>query len=311
LLLAIADWFTLRTGLVPHAPAVLTVIVALSLAAFLLRFLLIAWGLRRSSGRRLTAVSEMLLTAGVLLTLLFGMTNWMLRLQGFVVLNERETARLHGGTDLQVFEAGPLARLDEMNLALALDELELVPAGGDGFVPLSRLRVWREGEEAVQLEVQPSSSASSGSLRFLQGAFGFAPRVVILRNEETVFDRVVPFRTERRGPSGVSFEGRFVLEREGLEVAGVVSLASLDEGMRGHATLHLTVGRGGSVIGRGSLLPGHFAEIGEGYRVGFAGLDRWSEVLVSRRNYRTTVLVGVSLALLGAVVWPLAAWRGW
>jgi hypothetical protein len=311
LLLAAADWALLRAGLVRHDPALLTAIVASSLAAFFLRCLVIAWSLRRPGHLTWSTLSELVLSVGVLLALLFGMANWVLRLHGFVVLNEHETALLHGGTDLQVFEAGPLARLEEMNLTLALDELELVPAGQGGFLPRSHLRVWRGTEDAARLEIEPSASAASGSLRFLQGAFGFAPRVVILRGEETVFDRVVPFRTERRGPSGVTFEGRFRLEGENLDVAGAVSLASLDEGMRGHATLQLTVARDGNVIGRGSLVPGHFAEIGEGYQVGFAGLDRWSEVLVSRRNYRTMVLLGVGMALLGAAVWPLAAWRGW
>jgi hypothetical protein len=209
-----------------------------------------------------------------------------------------------------MFEAGPLARLEEMNLVLALDELELDPAGEGGFLPRSRLRLWREDEGPRRHELRPNTSVSVGPLRLLQGAFGFAPRIVILRDEETLFDRVVPFRTVRRGPTGVSFEGRFLLEREGLDVAGVVSLASLDEGMRGHATLSLTVRRAEAVIGRGSLLPGHFAEIEEGYRVGFAGLEKWSEVLVSRRNYRGFVLLGTGLALVGAILWPVAVWRG-
>jgi hypothetical protein len=197
-----------------------------------------------------------------------------------------------------------------LKLVLALDELELDPAGEGGFLPRSRLRLWREGEDVRRHELRPSASVSAGSLRLLQGAFGFAPRIVILRDEETLFDRVVPFRTERRGPTGVTFEGRFLLERESLDVAGVVSLASLDEGMRGHATLSLTVRRDDALIGRGSLLPGHFAEIEQGYRVGFAGLERWSEILVSRRNYRGFVLLGTSLALVGAILWPVSIWRG-
>ena len=57
------------------------------------------------------------------------------------------------------------------------------------------------------------------------------------------------------------------------------------------------------------MLPGHFAEIEQGYSIGFAGLEKWSEVDISRRNYRKTVLAGSVIAVIGAVLWPLAAWR--
>ena len=49
--------------------------------------------------------------------------------------------------------------------------------------------------------------------------------------------------------------------------------------------------------------------IEEGYRIGFAGLEKWSEVDVSRRTYGGAVLAGAALALAGAVLWPIAAWR--
>ena len=79
--------------------------------------------------------------------------------------------------------------------------------------------------------------------------------------------------------------------------------------MRGHATLVLAVTREGVAIGRGKLLPGHFANLEQGYRVGFAGLQKWSEVDVSRRTYGSAVLAGTVLALGGAVLWPFAAWE--
>ena len=88
-------------------------------------------------------------------------------------------------------------------------------------------------------------------------------------------------------------------------------LASLDEGMQGHATLHLTVERDGELIGRGSLLPGRFAEIDQGYRVGFAGLEKWSEIDISRRHQGGLVLAGMGLAVAGAALWGVAAWRRW
>ena len=45
---------------------------------------------------------------------------------------------------------------------------------------------------------------------------------------------------------------------EALAVDGVVDLTSLDQGMRGHATLRIAVARDGATLGRGGLLPGHF-----------------------------------------------------
>ena len=50
-------------------------------------------------------------------------------------------------------------------------------------------------------------------------------------------------------------------------------------------------------------------DIEQGYSVGFADLEKWSEVDLSRRNYRKTVFAGSVIALIGAVLWPLAAWR--
>jgi len=83
----------------------------------------------------------------------------------------------------------------------------------------------------------------------------------------------------------------------------------MDDGMRGHATLALTVSREGATLGQGNLLPGHFADIEEGYRVGFAGLERWSEIDISRRNYGWVVKVGSVLALAGAILWVIAFLR--
>ncbi len=218
---------------------------------------------------------------------------------------------LTGGGHLQEFAAGPLARLDEMKLALALEELELVPAAGGGFFPRSLIRVVPEQGAGAALEVDPFSAPAFGTLRFHQGAFGFAPRIIILHETRQILDRVVPFLSRRDEGAGVSFEERFTISREGLEVEGAVDLGSLDEGMRGHAALVLAVSREGRPLGRGALLPGHFAEIGGGYRVGFADLHRWSEIDISRRTYSGVVVTGAALVLGGALLWPLAAWRRW
>ena len=146
------------------------------------------------------------------------------------------------------------------------------------------------------------------ALRLISAARYRAPFVVA--KGETAFDRTVPFTTRRRGAAGITFDGLFTIASERLLVAGSVDLASLDEGLRGHATLHLEVRREGVLLGGGSLLPGHFAEIAEGYRIGFVGLEKWSEIDLSRRTYGGFVLAGAGVALLGGALWPVARWRG-
>jgi hypothetical protein len=308
---AVVEWVMLRRGAARHAPAVLALLVSLVLVCLGVRALGLVRMLIARPERRITRAAELALIGGVLLALSAGMANWALRLQGTVILNEEEAVPLHGGTALQVFEAGFLSRLEEMGLTLALVEVELVPAGVSGFYPASTLEVLREGGEPKRLRISPRGQAEAGALRFHQGAFGFAPRIVVLRDGRTVFDRVVPFLTERHGPAGLSFAGSFTVEKEDLRVEGSVDLASLDEGMRGHADLVLALTRSGEPLGRGALQPGHFADLEQGYRVGFAGLERWSEIVISRRNYGRLVLAGGALAVIGLVLLPIAAWRRW
>lgn len=307
---AVADWYALRRGTLAHSPALLAVLVAAAMAAFVLRLAWVARLAAKERRRRPSRLAETVLLCGVLVSLVAGMANWLLGLQGFAVLLEGETVRLDAGEQLQGFDAGPLARLEEMGVRVGLLAVELVPADAEDFYPVSRLRVWREEGDPSAIEVSPRRAAPSGSLLFHQGAFGFAPRIVILRDGKTLFDRVVPFTSERRGPRGVAFEGSFTLKREGLGARGSVDLATLDEGMRGHATLRLELTLEGKPLGRGTLLPGHFADLDHGYRVGFAGLEHWSEIVISRRNYRRWVLSGAGLALAGALLWPVARWSG-
>jgi hypothetical protein len=309
LLVAVADWIALRSGWLSHHPWVLATVVGAVIILLLLRLGLVAWSLRARRRKPGPATGEALLVVGALVALVAGMANWTLGLQGFVVLNEGEAIPLHGGSHLQQFDGGPLARVDEMNVVLTLEELKLLPSGTDFFYPESHLLVQRGTGAPQRVSIGTGSTGSVGSLRFHQGAFGFAPRIVILKDEETVLDRAVPFTTQRSGPAGISFVGSFTIEKEHLAVEGSVDLATLDAGMRGHATLVLAVMREGEPIGRGKLLPGHFADLEQDYRIGFVGLQKWSEVDVSRRTYGSAVLAGAALALGGAVLWPFAAWR--
>lgn len=312
--LAVADWAALKGGLLEHPPVILAALAALAMIALLARGALCALVVVRT--RRAAAGAEMLVVLGVVLALAAGTANWLLGLQGFVVLSEGERVPLTGGSHLTELVQGPLARLEEMEVVLDLEEVELLPAGpaaARSFVPRSHLVVHRPSASPERLTVEPHRRATAGPLRFHQGAFGFAPRIVLVEGEETLFDRVVPFTTERRGGRegmrSVAFEGAFTLERESLRVDGRVDLSSLDAALRGHATLELAVRRGGETLGQGRLLPGHFAEIGSGYRVGFAGLRKWSEILLSRRDYGGLVLGGGGTALLGLLALPLA--RRW
>lgn len=308
LAVSIVDWVALRQGRAPNPPSVLAVLVAATVAAFIIR--LVQIGLRIPAGRMRPGpgLAEGCLIIGVLVALAAGTVNWLLSLQGFVILHEGESVALEGGSQLQVFEAGPMARLAEMKLSLSLEQVELSATQNGGFYPVSHLVLRRAGGEPSRLLIDPQTSAADGNLRFYQGAFGFAPRIVILDPERTVFDRVVPFVTRLHDSAGISFSGNFSVASDDLEVEGHVELSSLDEALRGHATLVLRVARQGTPLGRGSLLPGHFADLEQGYRIGFAGLERWSEIDVSRRNYREVVMIGGILAALGAVAWPIA-WR--
>jgi hypothetical protein len=309
LLLAAVDLIGLKSGSIEHPPGVLAVLVVGVVVCLLARLGIVVWSAVAGRRPRGAAAGEALLAGGVLLALAAGSANWALALQGFVVLNEGEAVPLHAGSHLQQFEGGPLAKMEEMEVVMTLEELELRPSGPGFYYPQSRLLVQRGNRRAERITVGKGSTASAGPLRFYQGAFGFAPRIVILRDDETLFDRSVPFTTRRDAARGLGFSGSFTVEQEQLEVRGNVDLAGLDEGMRGHATLLLAVARDGVPLGRGELLPGHFADLEQGYRIGFAGLDKWSEIDLSRQNYGGAVLAGALLALVGAVLWPLAAWR--
>jgi hypothetical protein len=95
LLVAVADWVALKTGVAPHSPPLLATIVALAMGAFAVRIghlLILLSSARRGRVKR---SAELVLLLGLLASLLSGTANWALSLQGFVVLNEREKVRLH------------------------------------------------------------------------------------------------------------------------------------------------------------------------------------------------------------------------
>ena len=312
LLAAALDLIALKAGWWSHNPMLLMALVSATLLGFLIHLAALGRSLIAGVQRGRTAAA-ILGSIGIVVALAGGSANWLLGLQGYVILTEGEKVRLESGKRLQEFDAGPLARVDEMNVTLGLEELELVAATGDRFYPASSIRVWRQGKDSGPLEISPHKPAVFGQLRIHQGAFGFAPRIVILHGEDPsreVFDQVVPFLTQRQGPAGISFVGSFNIAAEDLKINGAVDLTSLDEEMRGHSILDLVVAKEGRALGAGKLLPGKFAEIEEGYRVGFAGLEQWSEIVVSRKDYSSFVFGGAVLAVLGGILWLLAVWRG-
>lgn len=299
-----------RMGWFPMRPDLMATFVVLAAVALLAEgaLLVVAW--KRAERKWLRALSGLLVILGLLSVCAGGMVNWLLSLQGAVFLTEGETVMLSRTAQLQAFEAGLLSNLDEMRIALRLDEVELV-AKDRGFVPESRLMVRHGHRGGESFKVAPRKSRRLGSLWFHQGAFGFSPRIVIVKGDRTVFDRSVPFLTRRQGARGTSFSGRFDVEAEKISAEGEISLVTLDEKMKGHSTLVLRVRQGDRVLGEGELLPGQFADLEDSYRVGFAGLTKWSEIDVSRRNYTEPILAGAGVALLGLLVWPLAVWRRW
>lgn len=306
---AVAYFFAFRSGAVPYRPAMFAAIVAVNAAGFAAEGLYTAIRFGRGALPGWIAVPRLLVAGGLVLVAAGGLANWLWSLQGFMVLAEGDVLPLFGGTHLQEYEAGPLADPDDIAVVIGLKKVDLLPAGDGGFYPRSDLEIARRGDDQdiKRVSVAGNRQAAYRSLRFHQGAFGFAPRLVVLRGDETVFDRTVPFTSMLEGPTGIRFVGRADVDSESLELDGSILLDNLDPAMKGHPELALSVVRDGDVLGSGTLLPGHFSDIGPDYRVGFAGLTMWSEIDVSRRNYRGAILAGSGVALVGLVAWPIGA----
>jgi hypothetical protein len=306
---AILGWVAFRSGWLPHYPAQFAGLVGLLIILCVIEAGILVRDLWTTNDDLVRSVGRLILLCGIALAGSAGLVNWLFSLQGYVILSEGEAVPLGETSHLQEFDAGPLSDLDEMQVMLLLEEVELSPMGGRSFAPTSRLQVEHGNEGLRALEVGQGNVASVGSLRLHQGAFGFAPRIVIIRNDRQIFDRVVPFLTKRIGSTGVSFQGEFSVARENLDVTGVVDLSTLDEKMKGHARLRLAIQEGGKPLGSGHLMPGHFADLASGYRIGFADLTKWSEIDISRRSYPAPILGGLGLTVIGAVTLLVGAIR--
>ncbi len=309
LVVTVAYFWAFKSGRAPVSPTVFGTLIGLVCLGLFGELVWTVWDLMHGRDRKATAAARVVVALGLLLVGGGGFTNWLFSLQGFMVLTEGEIRPLFQGENLTEFEAGLLADPTELDITLALREVELRPGGRGAFFPESVLEVARGHEEPTLLKLSGPTQAKFGSLLFHGGAFGFSPRIVILQGDAELFDRAVPFLTRLQGGTGISFEQTFTVAEHGLEVRGTVLLESLDEAMRGHPTLALELKRDGEVLGAGTLLPGHFADLEDSYRLGFAGMKMWQEIDISRRNYPEPMLIGAVIAALGVLLWIGAAIR--
>ena len=115
LAVAIADWVALRRGLAPNPPSVLAVLVAVTVLAFVARVAQIGWRVSGGRARWPAAIAESAVILGVVVALTAGTVNWLLSLQGFVILQEGENvgAFAVGGGNSADEIVGALVRLDQ------------------------------------------------------------------------------------------------------------------------------------------------------------------------------------------------------
>lgn len=298
-LASMALLFFMRRGTVGYDPPLFAKVAAAVMVVTFVAFL--AAVVQR-------AVAAILFTGGLLLVYGGGMANFLYGLQGYALLTELEHVGLAEGRELQEFDAGPMSDVSEMNLALQLEKLDLRLVDG-AIQPASRIRLIRKGQPVNVVTVKPGTDGRDGTLRFMQGAYGFAPRIVITRNGNAVFDRYVPFTTRRIEGQGIAFEETFSVASENMSVRSALNLLSAADEMKGHARLGVSVTRDGKNLGRGELSIGHFAKLNDGSHIGYAGLKRWSEIDVARRNYPEPMYAGAALILLAVAAWPVMRWR--
>lgn len=251
---------------------------------------------------KLAALLGLLLMAGG------GLVNWMSSVRGYTVLLEGEKVPLAGGRNVRGLEVGLLAATGELDATLGLLSVDLQDAPG-GFYPEAVVLATRPGRERERLVVLQDVPAALGSLRLFLGAFGFAPRIVVLKGDETLLDDTVLFTTRRDGEAGVAFEGETEVGDTGLRVLGAVVLKSDTAVVKGHPSLQISLRRGEEEIGGGDVQLGHFASAKDGYRVGIAGMKKWAELDISRPNRPVAALAGTVLCAVGLLAWALGAWR--
>jgi len=262
--------------------------------------------------RRLSALAEALAAAGLVAVAVAGCAGWAFRIRGVVVVPEREPIRLSRPEDVNAVDAGPLANLRDLDVTVGLARLKLVGAGPGHFRAVSFLKVLSGEGEEVGLRVAAGEPARFRTLVFKQGAFGFLPHIVIEKSGHVLLDTSVPFRTLRDAEPGLAFLGDFTVREEDLAVHGAVTLADLNDEMNGHPTLELVIERSGKPLGSGNLKPGEFVDLPEGFRVGFTGLRRWSEIDFATRTWAYRAMyAGFGVFLVGVLLWPVAFWRKW
>jgi hypothetical protein len=289
----------------PVAVAAGTGVLAAGAAAA--AFVLAAWRLRAPSGRRGRDFGEALGMAGVFLLALAGFANWAFEYRALMVLQEGEQVMLDGA-HLDAEASGPLGGRIRPNGSLRLEKVRWVVAE-DGFLAESDLRYASPAGGTNELTiVSGRSSARVGGVFLHQGAFGFVPRIVVSHDRKKLYERWTPIHSRFEPGRAVAFEETIDIEPDVTLSVGV-SLDRLDEEMKGHPVLGLQLRRGQEVIGAGELLPGHGADLREGWHVGFAGLRRWSEIDIVSEPHRRTALLGASMAVVGGIVFALAAWR--
>jgi hypothetical protein len=294
-----------KAGAWAHPPRLLAALAlgACALAAVELA-LSVADVIRRR--RPLASAGRAAVLAGLIGVAGGGLANWLFAIRGFVLLMEGDAMPLAGGRHVERFQGGLLADPGELDAVVNVAKVEL-KGDGAAFYPEAVLVVSRPGSPDEQLVLRHGSPVSLGPLRLHLGAFGFAPRIVVLHGDDTLLDAVVPFGTRGEGKAALVFEGETDTQREGLHVAGAVTLASENPGVPGHPTVLLELRRGDQVLGSGELKLGHFADLGDGYRIGAAGLKKWVEVDLSRRTYPVPIVGGLALLLVGAALWGFGA----
>lgn len=297
----IGYWFAFKRDLIQPDPALFAQGAALLVCLNCLHAGLIITRILRRDDPVARGLVRFLVLLGSICIFGGGLFNWLRSLQGYLVLLEGDTVQLSQPNTLQERVCGLLARPEELAVSVRLEKLELIRQGGGDYFPLSRLFILDQARQSYRAELFPGHVLSVGPLRLHQGAFGFAPRIILLRGAETLLDQVVPFTTSSSRNDGLLFGGTVAVSQSEINIQGSLNFSGLDDRLRGHARLELSVTRGNELLGSGELLPGHFADIGAGFRVGFAGLSRWSEIDVARQNYRLIVVIGCALLLFGLV----------